>query len=260
MTGTRQRNQERTKERLAGAQKLAGGDPQPRGRLVGVQTAAFATDRATGVYYEQRAGDYDEWYTGEGLFARRDRSGWSDEVALVVELVGRLTPARTPDVACGTGFLTQHLRGYVVGLDQSPAMVAIGQSRLPTGLALVGDALHLVVADGAFDRVFTSHLYGHLPPAEREAFLSEARRVANELVVVDSARRPGVVSEQWQERVLNDGSRHRVYKRYLTADQLADELGGEPLFDGAWFVAARVQDSSSRTSPASVGRKPQASK
>ena len=171
-----------------------------------------------------------------------------------------LTSVRTLDVACGTGFLTQHLRGYVVGLDQSPAMVAIAQSRLPTGLAILGDALHLVVADRAFDRVFTGHFYGHLPPAEREAFLSEARRVAGELVVVDSARRPGVDSGQWQEGVLNDGSRHRVYKRYFTADQLAGELDGEPLFDGAWFVAARVQASRSRMSPASVGRKPQASK
>lgn len=205
-----------------------------------MQTPAFAADRATGAYYEQRAGEYDEWYMGEGLFAQRVRPGWSDEVARVVELLGGLPPARTLDVACGTEFLTQHLRGYVVGLDQSPTMVAIARSRLPAGLAIVGDALHLVVADGAFDRVFTGHFYGHLSPDEREAFLSEARRVANELVVVDSARRPGVEPEQWQERVLNDGSRHRVYKRYFTAEQLAGELGGEPVFDGAWFVAARV--------------------
>jgi hypothetical protein len=88
--------------------------------------------------------------------------------------------------------------------------------------------------------VFTGHFYGHLPAAERQQFLAEARRVAGELIVVDSARRPGTDPEQWQQRVLNDGSRHRVYKRYFTADQLAAELGGEVLFDGAWFVAARV--------------------
>ena len=65
--------------------------------------------------------------------------------------------------------------------------------------------------------------------------------MAGELVVVDSARRPGADAEQWQERVLNDGSRHRVYKRYFTGDQLAAELGGEMLLDGAWFVAARAR-------------------
>jgi hypothetical protein len=112
--------------------------------------------------------------------------------------------------------------------------------RLPGGAAVVGDGLRLAVADGAFDRVFTGHFYGHLPPGERTAFFGEIRRVAAELVVVDSALRPGVEPEQWQERVLNDGSRHRVYKRYLTGDQLAGEIGGHTLFDGQWFVAARA--------------------
>jgi ubiquinone/menaquinone biosynthesis C-methylase UbiE len=211
------------------------------GKLHDMQpTPAFATDPATAAYYDQRAEEYDEWYTGEGLFERRERPGWDDEVADIVELAGSLPPARTLDLACGTGFLTRHLRGFVVGMDQSPSMVAIAQSRLPQGLAIVGDALQPVVADHAFDRVFTGHFYGHLPPDERQLFVAEARRVAGELVVVDSARRPGVDHEQWQDRVLNDGSRHRVYKRYFTADQLAGELGGEALFDGAWFVAARV--------------------
>jgi hypothetical protein len=41
--------------------------------------------------------------------------------------------------------------------------------------------------------------------------------------------------------VLNDGSRHRVYTRYLSAQQLADELGGQALLDGTWFSAAYVR-------------------
>ncbi len=119
-------------------------------------------------------------------------------------------------------------------------MVAIAQSRLPQGLAMVGDALNLVVADHAFDRVLTGHFYGHLPPLERAVFMSEVRRVAGELVVIDSARRLDMDAEQWQQRVLNDGSRHRIYKRYFSGAQLADEIGGQVLLDGRWFVAARV--------------------
>jgi SAM-dependent methyltransferase len=201
---------------------------------------AFAADPATAAYYDRRAAEYDEWYLGQGLYAQRERPGWDAEVAQIVDLAGSLPAARTLDIACGTGFLTRHLSGFVVGVDQSPAMVAIAQSRLPGGLAIIGDALHLVVADHAFDRVFTGHFYGHLPPAERRAFLSEVRRVARELIVVDSARRPGVSPEQRQDRVLNDGSRHQVYKRYFTGGQLAGELGGEVLLDGVWFVAARA--------------------
>jgi ubiquinone/menaquinone biosynthesis C-methylase UbiE len=202
---------------------------------------AFATDPATAAYYDRRAPEYDEWYAGEGLFASRDRPGWHEEVDQIVRLVAGLPPARTLDVACGTGFLTRHLQGSTVGVDQSQAMVAIARSRLSEGTAIVSDALRLPVADRAFDRVFTGHFYGHLPAGERQVFLAEARRVAGELIVIDSARRPGIEPEQWQERVLNDGSRHQVYKRYFDAAGLAAELGGEPLFDGAWFVAARTE-------------------
>jgi demethylmenaquinone methyltransferase/2-methoxy-6-polyprenyl-1,4-benzoquinol methylase len=201
---------------------------------------AFATDPATAVYYEQRALEYDEWYTGQGRFADRDRPGWEAGVEQVVDLVRQLPPARTLDVACGTGFLTRHLRGSVLGIDQSPSMAAIAKSRLSDGVAMVGDGLRLAVGDRTFDRVFTGHFYGHLSPEERTVFLAEARRVAGELVVVDSARRPGVEAEQWQERVLNDDSRHWVYKRYLSGDQLSEEIGGQALLDGQWFVAAQV--------------------
>jgi ubiquinone/menaquinone biosynthesis C-methylase UbiE len=202
---------------------------------------AFATDPATGRYYEQRADEYDDWYSGRGVFAQRDRPGWEGEVTRVIDLVRGLSAVRTLDVACGTGFLTRHLRGFVVGLDQSPSMVAIAQSRLPDGLALIGEAMELPFSEDTFDRVFTGHFYGHLPIEERTAFLAEARRVAPELIVIDTAQRPDEPSERWEERVLSDGSRHRVYKRYLSAKNLARELGGTPLLDGRWFVAARVE-------------------
>jgi ubiquinone/menaquinone biosynthesis C-methylase UbiE len=200
----------------------------------------FAGDAATAEYYEQRAREYDEWYLGQGRFAALNPPGWQLEVSRLVELIRELPAVRTLDVACGTGFLTRHLQGMTVGLDQSLAMLDVARGRVPGGDVVVGDALRLPVADGAFDRVLTGHFYGHLPPDERAVFLAEVRRVAGELVVVDTALRPGVEPEQWLDRTLNDGSRHRIYKRYLTSAQLAEELGGEVLFEGRSFVAARV--------------------
>ena len=192
-------------------------------------------------YYEKRAREYDEWYEATGVFAARDRPGWEEDVAALCSVVAALPPARTLDVACGTGFLTRHLRGEVTGLDASESMVAIARERLPEARFVVGDALSLPFADGEFERVFTGHFYDHLQPGERERFLAEARRVARELVVADSALRDGVEPEQWQERVLNDGSRHSVYKRYFTGVGLARELGGgEVLHDGPWFVVVRA--------------------
>lgn len=189
-------------------------------------------------YYDRRAAEYDSWWLGTGLFAQRDRPGWSEEVERLVAVLAGLPVARTLDVACGTGFLTRHLPGEVTGLDQSPQMLELAAQRIAGGDVVQGDAVPLPFGDGAFDRVFTSHFYGHLLAAERSAFLGEARRVGRELVVVDSALREDVGAEEWQERTLEDGSRHRVYKRFFTADGLLAELGGgEILHAGRWFVA-----------------------
>jgi SAM-dependent methyltransferase len=188
-------------------------------------------------YYDARAREYDDWWLGRGLYADRDRPGWHEEVERLCEVVAGLSPARILDVACGTGFLTRHLRGEVVGLDQSPAMVELASARLPGARIVQGDAVPLPFGDGEFDRVFTGHFYGHLLAGERERFVAEARRVARELVVVDSALHDGVEPEEWQERSLKNGTRHRVYKRYFRGRELAQELsGGDVLHDGQWFV------------------------
>lgn len=189
------------------------------------------------LYYERRAAEYDDWWLGTGLFAERDRPGWSEEVEQLVSVLGSLAPARTLDVACGTGFLTRHLPGEVVGLDQSQSMVDVAAGRMPDARVVQGDAVPLPFADGEFERVFTSHFYGHLLPGERERFVGEARRVGGGLVVVDAALREGVLREEHQERVLKDGSRHSVYKRFFAPVELAAEPGGgDVLHSGRWFV------------------------
>jgi ubiquinone/menaquinone biosynthesis C-methylase UbiE len=188
-------------------------------------------------YYDTRAPEYDEWYLGVGRFASRERPGWDDAVTALERAVQTLEPARTLDVACGTGFLTRHLRGPVTGLDQSDRMVEIARERMPAAEFVQADAIPLPFSDNTFDRVFTGHFYGHLEGAEREAFLAEARRVAPVLVVVDSAVRPDHEREEVQERILNDGSAFEVYKRYFDGDELARELGGGTVLHASdWFV------------------------
>ena len=191
-------------------------------------------------YYDRRAPEYDEWYLGTGLFTERDRPGWDDELAQLADVVAGLAPGRTLDVACGTGFLTRHLLGSVVGLDQSERMLDEARRRAPNATYVQGDALSLPFPNDSFSRVFTAHFYGHLERDDRERFLAEVQRVAHELVVVDSSRAAVDKDEEWQERVLNDGSRWQVYKRWFTGDSLAEELGGEVLFDGRWFVAVQA--------------------
>ena len=192
-------------------------------------------------YYDRRAPEYDEWYEGVGLFAERDRPGWEEELSALRKIVVALPPKRTLDVACGTGYLTRHLRGEVTGLDQSTGMIEIARTRVPDAEFIVGDGLELPFPDLAFDRVFTGHFYGHLDLNDRRAFLREARRVARELVVVDASRGHTGLEEEVQERILNDGSRWEVYKRYFEPEALARELGGgRVLHAGRWFVVVQA--------------------
>jgi SAM-dependent methyltransferase len=191
-------------------------------------------------YYEARAPEYDDWWLGRGRFEDRERPGWDEERDALVAAIAALRPARTLDVACGTGFLTRHLPGEVTGLDQSASMLGLASARVPGAGFVQSDALRLPFQDGTFERVFTSHFYGHLEDHERGRFLAEARRVAPELVVVDSALREDVEPAEHQERILDDGSRWQVFKRYFEPDGLAAELGGgETVFAGRWFVAVR---------------------
>jgi len=194
-------------------------------------------------YYDRRAAEYDDWWHGTGRFAARERPGWEDDVRALTGALAALEPARTLDVACGTGFLTRHLPGEVTAVDQSPAMVAQARLQAPGADVRVADALELPFPDGSFERVHAGHFYGHLLGEERTTFLAEARRVAAELVITDSARRPSGPAEDWEERILDDGSRHRVYKRWFEPEDLERELGGgETVHDGPWFavVAART--------------------
>lgn len=188
-------------------------------------------------YYEARAREYDDWWLGRGMYADRVRPGWDEARTELEGWIADLPPTRTLDVACGTGFMTRHLRGDVVGLDQSQSMLEVAREQVPNATFVHGDALEQIpFDDGAFDRLFTSYFYCHLEEAERRRFLSEARRVARELVVVASILDEGEEPERWEERQLSDGSRWQVYKRVFVPAHLAEELGGRVLHTNGYFV------------------------
>jgi ubiquinone/menaquinone biosynthesis C-methylase UbiE len=183
-------------------------------------------------YYDLRADEYDAtaWDVIDDVEAA--------EVAGLVEALAQLAPARTVDVACGTGFLSQHLPGDLTLLDASAGMLEQAASRVPEAETVQADALPLPFTDHAFERVFSSHFIDHLEPPERALFLEEARRVAGELVLVQE------LGDEHREgsmrRDLRDGSSHEIYKVFFTPESLLDELGGgDVLFRGAVFVAVR---------------------
>jgi ubiquinone/menaquinone biosynthesis C-methylase UbiE len=187
-------------------------------------------------YYEARAHEYDDWWLGRGLYAGNRPADWHEERERLVGWIQALRPARTLDVACGTGFMTRHLRGEVIGLDQSESMIEVASQQAPEARFVQGDALDLPFEDGAFDRLFTSYFYCHLEEDDRVRFLAEARRVASELVVVGTILGEGEEPARWDERVLKDGTRWKVFKRVFVPEELAEELGGRVLHRSRLFV------------------------
>jgi len=66
------------------------------------------------------------------------------------------------------------------------------------------------------------------------------RRLAPELVVVASKLKDEVEPSRYEERLLQDGSRWTVFKRYFQPHELVTELGGgEILHLGHYFLVVR---------------------
>jgi demethylmenaquinone methyltransferase/2-methoxy-6-polyprenyl-1,4-benzoquinol methylase len=140
-------------------------------------------------------------------------------------------------VASGTGFLTRHLPGRVIAVDQSRAMLNIARSRLLQGAVAQADLFCLALPVGRL-RLSNSRPLRPSPRTEAGAISRCGPPRGGGPLIIGTALREGVAPEQQQQRLLNDGSRHTVYKRYFTPEQLAAELGsGVVLYGGQWFVA-----------------------
>ncbi len=61
--------------------------------------------------------------------------------------------------------------------------------------------------------------------------------MAGELVILDSGRPAGARAVQWQQRTSGlDQQLYRVLRRHFDAQELADEIGGQVLYAGRFYV------------------------
>jgi ubiquinone/menaquinone biosynthesis C-methylase UbiE len=215
-------------------------------------------DAAMRDYYDQRAGEYDQWYLRQGRFAERpDADRWHAEVDLLRQRVAAFGQGRLLEIAAGTGWWTQHLarRAAVTAIDYAPAMLAQLHARLRAqGLhaqRVRADAYHLPLAPAAFECCFFGFWLSHVPYARLPELLGELRRVVRpggQVMVVDSApSEPGQAAgvEYLHERILNDGSRHAVLKILHTPETIGAALAplgmlAETWSTGTFFTAALV--------------------
>jgi len=210
-------------------------------RLLGVTGERGAERPCSWEYYDRRAGEGTRtighalayW---KGLGVEATAADIAAEATEVRRLIRSMQPSTFVEVGAGPGTFTADLPGSGVALDQSDAALRVLRSGHAHTPVVRGDALRLPVRDRAVARVFAAHIYGLLTEEERGPFLSEARRIAEELVVVDAGRPPGVPPEHWQRRTLGGGESFRVFRRHFDAAALAAEIGGRPLFSGRFYV------------------------
>ena len=185
-------------------------------------------------YYDRLTFEYEE--------NEASREEPAEDLPGLFHAISLLRQATVLDVACGTGFFTQHLGSEVTGLDQSEAMLKVARERVPWAEFVRGDAFRMPFAERSFGRIFASFFYGLLPLEDRGRFLEEARRVGEELILVEPTPEwvPSGRAEGWEERGLSDGSRYEIYRRYFTAETFTEELDGRILFAGRWMVMAKV--------------------
>ena len=197
------------------------------------------------VYYQARAGEYDEWFLRQGRYDRGPElnARWFAEVQQVRAALDRFRPAgRVLELACGTGLWTQVLAGYptsLTAIDASAEVLALNQARLPLGRVRYQQAdLFHWQPDTTYDMIFFSFWLSHVPPTHFDAFWQMVRSAlapGGRVFFVDSRYEPTSTAtdhtlrareEFVTTRRLNSGDEFQIVKIFYEPKVLADRLAG----------------------------------
>jgi ubiquinone/menaquinone biosynthesis C-methylase UbiE len=202
-------------------------------------------------YYAARAPYYDQ------VYLKPERK--VDIAFLSTHLPNRFRDHEVLELACGTGYWTQHIATSAKRLVATDWIIEpLDFARLRPGTESVvfrqADAYALPPDLGTFDGAFAGLWFSHVPIEARVAFLQGLHRFLKpgaRVVLIDNNEAqlkdsPIVETDQagntYQMRQLNDGSMHRVLKNFPTAQELVALLSqfGEQVefaaLDNFWMV------------------------
>ncbi|KYK37830.1 MAG: hypothetical protein AYK18_08815 [Theionarchaea archaeon DG-70] len=181
-------------------------------------------------YYNERAEEYDRIYMGKGHVTLNPRI-YLEDVAKTSEIVSKFGDGHLLDIACGTGFwLLSYCQNCseITLLDQSKKMLEecrkrVGELGLLNSTHFVqGDFLKVTIEPSAFDSAFVGFLLSHLTLEQEKLFFLSLKRILKphgQLMIIDSVwnseRQKYTKKEGIQKRVLNDGRKFKIYKRYV---------------------------------------------
>lgn len=180
-------------------------------------------------YYRRRAGEYDQWWFREGRWALPEpaKRRWLADIEEVETALRRFAPGREVlELACGTGLWTRHLVRHadtVTAVDAAPEMIARNRERVAGEVTYVrADIFDWTPPAHRFDVCFFSYWLSHVPDERLAAFwamVATALRPGGRVFLIDSHDAPSR-AQRTQPRVLNDGSRFTVVKRFWQPDEL----------------------------------------
>ena len=196
---------------------------------------AFA-DPALQAYYAARAREY------ERIYAKPERQ--ADLRRLEAMIPARFSGRSVLEVACGTGYWTQHIAqsaSRILATDLTGETLAVARAKsLPEDRVRFceADAFNLPAQEEPFEGAFAGFWWSHLRQSECRPFLVSLRRclapgavvVLLDNLYVDGSSTPVSRTDEdgntWQARRLDDGTRHEVLKNFPAEAQLREHITG----------------------------------
>ena len=196
------------------------------------------------LYYEARAGEYDEWWLRRGRYdhGAADNEAWFAEQAEARAALISAIPegGHVADLACGTGIWTVLLAAHadrVTAIDGSVAMLAKAEDRL-TQSGLI-DRVNFLQADlfawrpsVQFDAIFLGFFLSHVPEDRLDSIfrsVHDALKPGGKVLFIDSKREQSGTSpdqplpdesEAIMTRRLNDGRSFRIVKIFRAPERM----------------------------------------
>ncbi len=198
-------------------------------------------------YYRARASEYDEWFLRQGRYNRGEehKAQWFEEVAQLQKALEDFEPRGDAlELACGTGWWTEHLTPYahsLTAVDASAEVLELNRQRVQS------DKVNYVQADlfawlserqpeRKFDTIFFSFWLSHVPPERFDSFWSSLRswlEPGGRVFLIDSSYEVSSTAKDQHlrgpddsvvTRRLNDGQTFDIVKVFYQPEALEKRL------------------------------------
>jgi SAM-dependent methyltransferase len=192
-------------------------------------------DSAMHDYYRSRATYYDRVYD---IPERQE-----DLVILKQKVADTFVHRHVLEIACGTGYWSQFIAPIASGLtatDASPEVIEVARDRGHCRDVdfRIQDAYSLDLDQSDFSGLFCGLWISHVPKEKLRSYLIETHQQLAKgavVLIVDNSERqcdelPIVHTDEngntFQDRLLDDGTSHRILKNFPTQEVLEESIAG----------------------------------